>query len=59
MAYYGGVLERDSKNEYSQILASGRGIIEASLYDDYKILEMLCEVLYRSASPEAVFVLWR
>jgi len=56
VAYYGGVIrEKDSKNDVSQILASGRGIIEASL-EDNKILEVLCEVLYKSASPEAVFV---
>jgi len=56
VAYYGGVLrEKDSKNDISQILASGRGIVDASL-EDNKILEVLCEVLFKSALPEAVFV---
>lgn len=56
VSYNAGILkERDSQNDISQILASGRGIVESSLEDD-KILNVLCDVLLKSASPEAIFV---
>ncbi len=56
VGYYAGVLkERDSRNDITQILSSGRGIMEAG-FEDQKILEVLCEVLHKTASPEAVFV---
>lgn len=56
VSYYAGIVkDRDSQNDISQILTSSRGIVESSS-DDEKILEVLCEVLYKSASPEVVFV---
>lgn len=56
VSYYASNLRtRESKNEISKILSGGRGILEAGLEED-RVLEVLCDVLYQSVSPEAVFV---